>query len=118
MESNTEKIIDLDYLSALAKGNKAFIKEMISIFLSDNPRELTAIETAISTKNFEEIKQTAHKLKSTLPVIGLDRLIGKEILEIESLALQKTDLQGIETRFKKVKDTCEKAYPELKEAET
>jgi HPt (histidine-containing phosphotransfer) domain-containing protein len=115
MDSNTKKIIDLNYLTALAKGNKAFVMEMVSIFLTDNPVELQALENGIKEKNFEKIKSVAHKLKSTLPFIGIDKLIGTEVVEIESLGTTQSDLPGIESRFKKVKEVCERAYTELRE---
>jgi HPt (histidine-containing phosphotransfer) domain-containing protein len=117
MGINTNKIIDLSYLTALAKGNKDFVKEMVSIFLADNPVELKALENGIKENNFEKIKSVAHKLKSTLPFIGIDKLIGREVLEIESLGGTQSDLPGIEERFKKVKDVCQKAYAELQETE-
>jgi HPt (histidine-containing phosphotransfer) domain-containing protein len=112
-----EKMIDLNYLSSLAKGNKGFVKEMIAIFLNDNPAELRSLETGIAEQDFDKIKSIAHKLKSTIPFIGLDKIIGKEVLEMESLAADHSDLKGIESRFKKVKEVCEKACLELEEVE-
>ena len=117
MDTNTNKIIDLNYLSAIAKGNRDFVKEMVSIFLADNPLELKSLENSIKEPNFEKIRSVAHKLKSTLPFIGIDKLIGKEVLEIESMAGTQSDLPGIEERFKKVKEVCEKACIELQTAE-
>lgn len=115
--NNPEKIIDLDYLSGLAKGNKKFVKDIISIFLTDNPSELKSLEEGIHEKDFDKIKSIAHKLKSTLPFIGIDKIIGKDVLEIETMAASKTELEGIKARFSKVKEACEKAYSELQEVE-
>jgi HPt (histidine-containing phosphotransfer) domain-containing protein len=115
MNDPTEKITDLNYLSALAKGNKEFIKEMISIFLTDTPVELRSLETGIADQNFETIRSVAHKLKSTLPYVGIDKIIGKEVLEIETMAAGKSDMAGITARFEKVKEVCDRACSELEE---
>lgn len=107
------KVVDLTYVKDLARGNKAFIKEIITLFLSENPLELTAIEKAINANDFEAVKSTAHKLKSTIPFIGLDKLVGTNVTEMESLAADKTSMAQIRSHFEKVKQTCEKAYNEL-----
>jgi HPt (histidine-containing phosphotransfer) domain-containing protein len=113
--SNNEakKITNLDYLVDLSKGNKVFVKEMIEIFLSENPEEIKSIEKGISEKNYELIKATAHKLRSTIPFIGLDKLIENEVEEIETLAAAQGDIREIEKRFLKIKEMCEKACWEL-----
>ncbi|MDF2448406.1 MAG: His Kinase (phospho-acceptor) protein [Bacteroidota bacterium] len=116
METKTEKIektTNLSYLMELSDGNKTFVKEMISLFLSENPEEIKALERGIAEKNYKAIKSVAHKLRSTIPFMGLDKVIEKEVAEIESLAAQSGDLQEISSRFSKIKSACEKAYIEL-----
>jgi len=111
--TNMEKITDLNYLIDISKGNKVFVKEMINLFLSENPEEIKCLEKGIQEKNYDQIKATAHKLRSTIPFIGLDKLIEKDVIGIETLAAQKGDIQEIEKHFMKIKETCERAYFEL-----
>ena len=116
MEANTENIqktTDLSYLIELSAGNKVFVKEMVALFLSENPEEIKALEKGIAEKNFKAIKTIAHKLRSTIPFMGLDKLIEKDVAEIESMASETTDIKEIETRFSKIKSVCERAYFEL-----
>ncbi|MCD6017345.1 MAG: His Kinase (phospho-acceptor) protein [Bacteroidetes bacterium] len=116
METKTEKIektTDLTYLMELSDGNKTFVKEMINLFLSENPEEIRAFEKGIAEKNYKGIKTVAHKLRSTIPFIGLDKVIEKEVAEIEALASEMGDIKEIESRFLKIKSACEKAYIEL-----
>lgn len=110
---NTEKMIDLSYLERLSNGNKVFVKEMIALFLSENPEEIKSIEQAIREKDHAAIKAAAHKLRSTIPFIGIDKFIEKEVSEIEELASNNADMREIETRFAKIKSTCERACIEL-----
>jgi len=37
---SSKEIVNLDYLNKIAKGNKNFVKEMIGIFLTENPEEI------------------------------------------------------------------------------
>lgn len=109
-----DKVTNLDYLNELAKGDTAFIAEMIAIFLEENPEEIKTLEAAIQENQFEDIKSIAHHMKSTIPFVGIDLLIGKDLLEIEKLAAEKTGLGQIKILFENVKTICEKSYDELK----
>ncbi|MFL5752894.1 MAG: Hpt domain-containing protein [Bacteroidia bacterium] len=108
-----QKVTNLDYLIELSKGNSDFVKEMINIFLSENTEELEHFEKYIRDKDFDSIKSSAHKLRSTIPYLGLDKHIEKEVSEIEKLAEKRTYIQKIESMFYKVKEICERARLEL-----
>ena len=112
--STSQKVTNLDYLTELSKGNTAFIAEMISIFLTENPEEIRLLEKGIKEQNFPAIKAAAHKMKSTIPFVGLDKLIEKDLSEIEKLSLENTDIQHIQLLFSNVKTICLKASEELR----
>lgn len=110
---NSKKIINLDYLIEVSKGDTKFINEMVKIFLTENPGELRCLENAIIENNFEDIKIGANKLRSTIPFFGLDKIIEKEVIEVETLATNKMDIEKIKTLFSKIKKTSEMACIEL-----
>jgi HPt (histidine-containing phosphotransfer) domain-containing protein len=132
-ESN-QKVTNLDYLVKLSKGNEQFVKEMIRIFLEENPGEIRMLEQAIEAKDFTMINAAAHKLRSTVPFVGIDKVIADEISELEQLALDQsgnsitgekakparflpTDrelLQQINILFGRIKNICTRARDELK----
>lgn len=112
--STVNKVTNLDYLKDIAKGDTIFIHEMISIFLEENPIEIKNLEQAISEQHFENIKATSHHMKSTIPFVGIDILIGKHLVDIEKLATSKTGIEIIKTLFEEVKIVCDKAFLELK----
>ena len=111
---NKIRISNLDYLKKLSKGDVQFETSMIEIFLSENPLELKKIEKGIQENDLSIIKQTAHKLRSTLPFIGLENSIGKELSDMEDLAGKNAELPEIKYLFFKVKETFEIAAEELK----
>jgi HPt (histidine-containing phosphotransfer) domain-containing protein len=134
---DNNRVTNLEYLTRLSRGNEQFVKDMIRIFLEENPDEVAALEKAIHRHDFSLINSTAHKLRSTVPFVGIDKMISDEITEIEQLALTKagdplgtspepapkerrflpTDrelLEKIERLFSKIKRICSKAYDELR----
>jgi HPt (histidine-containing phosphotransfer) domain-containing protein len=137
-EGDINGVTNLDYLKKLSKGNEQFVKDMIRIFLEENPGEIEMLEDAIKDKDFRRINSYAHKLRSTVPFVGIDRMIADDISQIEQLALEKagnpldqapveaapakssflpTDrelLRKIESLFAHIKKICGKAYDELK----
>ena len=119
MESHTHpngKIVNIEYLKKLSKGNNRFVEEMIRIFLTENPEEIKKLEKAISEKDFDMIRATTHKLKATLPYLGLDKIVNEEIAEVENLAFEKKEIEKIERLFYKIKEICERARRELQTA--
>lgn len=136
---NDDKVIDLRYLSALAKGDIHFMREMIRIFLEENPSEILMLEAGIREKDFNKINVASHKLRSTAPFVGIDKIIEADITALEELAennsgekrieiepdgnpdIQRIEIvtsdrslmQQIEKLFQKVKAICEKARAEL-----
>ena len=109
-----KRVTNLDYLLDLSKGNTQFVREMIDTFLEENPKEIESLEKAIQSNDFEAVKQTAHLLQSSIPFVGLDKIIETEVYEMEKIAADKSAMQKIETLFSKVKDVCERAHLELK----
>ena len=107
-------ITNLEYLINISNGNAKFAWEMIRIFLVENPEEIEVLEKSIELKDFDLIKATAHKLKSTIPFIGLDKVIGHEVSEMERLAESKSDIMLIHALFLIIRDACEKACIELR----
>jgi HPt (histidine-containing phosphotransfer) domain-containing protein len=112
-EIKNGKVVDLTYVNELSRGNKAFIKEIIKLFLLENPQEMSLLEKGINANDFDQVKTTAHKLKSTLPFIGLDKIVGNEVIEMETLAGNRSHMDQIKAHFERVLKACEQAYKEL-----
>lgn len=112
-----KKVINLNYLIELSKGNAVFVQEMIQTFLVENPKEIESLEEGIKKKDFEAIRQAAHLLQSTIPFMGLDKIIEKEISEIQKIAISthtpSSEIERIEILFNRIKNVCEIARQEL-----
>lgn len=67
--------LNLDFLQEMAGGDLGFVTEILEIFTSDAPLTLDSIRTGIHEKDFCSIKTSVHKLKSSLKILGEDRLV-------------------------------------------
>lgn len=109
---NQDKILNLNYLQELSKGNTTFVQSMLTQFVEQMPQELTDLNRAINTKDFTLIKSLAHNMKTTVAFVGLDATLHPSLDAIENAAL-KQDFQSIQQAFENVKKLCEQAAEEI-----
>jgi HPt (histidine-containing phosphotransfer) domain-containing protein len=106
-------VTDLTYLREIAKGDEDFIREMTRLFLIQIPQDIRLLEERIEKQDFPSIKEIAHKLKSSIQFAGIDKLIKPDLIEMETLATERKDLDKIARKFDKVRDICNQACEEL-----
>jgi HPt (histidine-containing phosphotransfer) domain-containing protein len=68
------QIFNLDYLYEVFEGNKASIIEVVELFIKELPVATKALNTAAKSKDKEEIRKSAHKIKSSLRAVGAKEL--------------------------------------------
>jgi len=88
-----ENIIKLDTLNEMSGGDKSFISEIFTLFLSHVGSYIKDSENAFAGNDYPKLKKIAHKFKSSVQLF--------EITEIVSLIL-------------KIEDS---GFPNLKESE-
>jgi CheY-like chemotaxis protein len=64
-------------LQALAGGDAKFEKEMLELMLKSIPEDFSLIEEAIASNDVQKIKTTAHRLKSSVALLGQKELAQK-----------------------------------------
>ena len=106
------KIINTVHLNALSRGNMSFIKEIVTIFLKQNPIEIKELEQEIKLKNYDAIRSIVHKMKTSVGFIGLEQLL-EPLNQIETLAMENSNITNIQLLFNHIKTTCEEAIYEL-----
>ncbi|PBQ32831.1 hypothetical protein CNR22_13965 [Sphingobacteriaceae bacterium] len=117
-KKNESTLLDLTYLKEISKGNKDFITEILDLFLTQIPEELALIEKAIEKKDFKTIRSLSHKLKSSIPMAGLDEKLSPILSKMEELAETSTGMVQIKTSFKLVKKDCLQVIEEIKHSRT
>ncbi|WP_276484297.1 response regulator [Paraflavitalea pollutisoli] len=117
MEPPTLPRIDLSFLTQQTRNNKAFIREMIAVFLKQNPREVAKLHSSLEKADYKAVYKTAHSLRNTIGFFGLTPAIGNELLTIEQLAIGGEEVHRIGALVNKVSAVCKQAVKDLKEVE-
>ncbi|MBK8876556.1 MAG: response regulator [Bacteroidia bacterium] len=110
----TQKLTNLDYLRELSDNNESFFKDFISLFLNNTPETMAELEKQLSCKNWEGVRQAAHKMKPSLNYLGLKEAQGLAA-SVEEYALKKENLEKIESMVSRLKEICNDAYSELEQ---
>lgn len=84
--------MDRAYLQETTLGNIQYQQELAGIFLSQAPKDLDAITSALSTAQLEEAARAAHNMKSTVGYMGFAQNIGRQLASFEQDCKDKKDL--------------------------
>jgi len=79
----------LDYLKELSGGDQSFINEIIDMFITEAPLSVENAFRFLQEKNYQMLKLTVHKLKSSVQVVGGYHLANL-IQEIENASTEST----------------------------
>jgi HPt (histidine-containing phosphotransfer) domain-containing protein len=107
-------ITNLDFLKEISENNEQFFREFIQMFLTNTPKSIEEIESAISSSDFEKIRQASHKIKPSFNYVGLKEL-SSAAAKIEDLAKKKENMEMIIQLLNTIKTTCKTAYAELEQ---
>lgn len=83
LKENDYKTIDLQYMKEISKGDEEYEKLVTEQFLKLVPEELESLTNAFENQHFNELKQIAHNMKTTISIMGLDGLINPHLDIIE-----------------------------------
>jgi HPt (histidine-containing phosphotransfer) domain-containing protein len=106
--------VNLKYLREMANGDAHFIQEIISMFIQQAPVNAEKLLKLTKEENWPELKALAHKMKSSVALIGNQELeiICQDIQQYALLPNQNGLIPGLVLRAKTI---CEKAVAELKQ---
>lgn len=107
-----KKMINLDYLDSLSGGEVDIKIIMLETLVSDLPGEIRKLENDFETQNWEQVKASAHKMKSTCAYMGLSDM-AEVAKNIEYNAWERKNLDQLSALIHKIGTTCRKAHKEL-----
>ncbi|HCK23160.1 MAG TPA: hypothetical protein DHW15_13685 [Bacteroidetes bacterium] len=102
--SNTEQL-NLNYLDAITDDDNDLKTRMLGIMLDETPIELKRLEEQAAAANWDGVRATAHKMKSTMQFLGLNDTLD-QVKFIELSAREKVNLPEVHERIKKVTEVC------------
>jgi len=106
-------IYNLDKINEMAEGDEDFISSVISVFLEEVPQDLQALESALSSNDYERVYQLAHKIKPNVDLLGMEQTRAAA-LEIETMGKNAASMADIEKVFPILKKDIEQVVSELK----
>jgi len=80
----TASLCDLTKLQAIAKGDEAFVKQMVRLFAEQGPATIKEMRSAFAAGDASRVGDLAHRLKSSLDTLGIARIHGA-VRELEAL---------------------------------
>jgi len=107
-----ETLFDLTKIYQLSRGNKEFVKEMITLFIEEVNEALEKINTAYTLNDFPVISFEAHRLISTIGNLGITSL-EIDIREIEIIAKEGISTDTLQPLITKLNNTLVEVMREL-----
>jgi len=112
---NEDKIVDIDALRDFTGGRVTLMINTINILITQLPKNLKIMQDAATNKDWERMRNLAHKTKPNMLLIGAKTQ--KEILQrIERDTKQRTDLDGIPKLVDKIAGYMPQIIEELEKA--
>ncbi len=112
MEEQLVRICDLTYLENFAGGDQHFIRQMIELFFAQVPDELNNLKQQLYLQNLAEVKLIAHKLKSSVLLLGAE-CMAIHLIQIEALSTCASDGGVILAHYEALVNLNEEAVKEL-----
>jgi hypothetical protein len=98
---------------AISENDPEFVQQIVLLFVTEIPLDLTLIKQGIKDKNHQICYDVAHKIKPSLDLLGLN-LVLEEILQLEVWAKSCGKKKEIKEIFKSFSNQIGKAIKEIR----
>lgn len=107
------RLINLQNLLVLSHQNLSFVREILEVYLANNPKDIDALKKRVDNADWEHVGYYVHKLKSSSLTIGFNE--GCKIYqEMESRIKDNDDLSDMPTLMDRAVKLCDQASIEIK----
>lgn len=113
MSVTTFNYIQLDYLETMTDGDADMMQTMLEMLIEEIPDEIGKMQTALAAKDWEELFQLSHKMKTTLSFVGNEDMINTN-KTLEHCARHQESTDEIPAMVQKIADLSVKVVEELK----
>lgn len=110
--SISSEIVDLRFLNENFGNDYASYSQMIEYFLDQSFEKITFLIESVQKSDFENIKSTAHFLKSSFNIMGLKSM--NILIEMEKLSTEKSQIHQIIQLLKQVETDFNQSVVEYK----
>ncbi|WP_025143775.1 response regulator [Pedobacter jeongneungensis] len=110
IQTRAYETIDLSYLREISMGDSDFEREMAEKFITIISDELIHLVNSLEKENYEELKRTVHKMKSTVYLMGLRPRLN---LALESVEYDNLTQDEFKHHIDLIVSVCKKAKEEV-----
>jgi PAS domain S-box-containing protein len=64
--------VDLSYLKDFSGGDTSFIREMLGLFLSDAPNQISMMKEYLGNEDWDKLGKLGHRMKPNFQMLGMD----------------------------------------------
>lgn len=93
--------LDLSYLNTISGGDKAFINDMLKMFLTTTFPEMEMLKKHASDEAWELFGSAAHKMKAPIQMLGVP-VVSDLILDLELIGKHRTDIDTVPSKVQEL----------------
>lgn len=86
---------DLTYLKSISPGNNDFLKQIVTLFLTDTPVSLTNMQIAAKDLDWDKVHHYTHKIKPSVELMGLPKDVVEILFLINDNSKNQVNIEGI-----------------------
>lgn len=113
MMNPTKGLVNLRYLEEASQNDKGFVRTMLDSLVTNLPRDVEEIRSAVNESNWSSAVEAIHRAKSSLIMIGLENT-RKLAAQAEEL-IRKGEIDFVPAIAEDICITLERAVAEMKE---
>lgn len=103
---------NLEKVNAIADGDQDFILVLVQTLLDELPEDAKTLQQAVTSNNFEQTYQIAHKLKPTIALFGIKHY--SSLIEIQDWGKLTQKDKVITSQLEVFVNSVNKALQEIK----
>jgi CheY-like chemotaxis protein len=106
------RYVDLSYLKGFSNGDNEFVVVTVRAFLNQMPVYIDKIKKLYEEKKWDELKFTAHRVKSSVGLLGIKEL-EKITKSIEEYTGDKINIESVPDLIVRMDTIFQKAFKEI-----
>ncbi len=108
----SENLYNLDKLRKMVDNDEVMIQKMVLMFLEKTPETLSEMKTYYQNEELVEVGKIAHKLKSSINLMGIDSLY-QSVRIIEKHTMQNENHPDLSELLTEFIQTCQQVLTQL-----
>ena len=116
MSITTYHYIQLDYLETMTEGDADMLQTMLEMLIVEIPEEIEKMQNCVTSKDWKELFELSHKMKTTLSFVGnLDMINTNKTLE--HCSRHEESIEEIPAMVQKLADLMPHIIEELQQVQ-